>query len=74
LYSDETLCVETAIVAAQPIGFSETPAPARGRWPLLGEHTRRVLTERLGMGEEEITELEAAGVVRCGGSTARHPL
>ena len=37
------------------------PAPNR-RAPYLGEHSNEVLRERLGLGDEELTELEAADI------------
>jgi crotonobetainyl-CoA:carnitine CoA-transferase CaiB-like acyl-CoA transferase len=43
--------------------FSRTPAQAQGHPPMLGEHTREVLMEVLGMGMEEVEELEKTGVV-----------
>jgi len=48
---------------AQPYRFRfATSAPDR-RAPLLGEHTAEVLTERLGVSEEELAELERADVI-----------
>ena len=44
-----------------PVSFSETQASVRSAPPLLGEHTHAVLTEVLGLSEETLAELGAAG-------------
>ena len=44
--------------------FSRTPAQIRSHPPLLGEHTQEVLHAALGLSLEEISALEAAGVVK----------
>ncbi|OZI27587.1 CoA transferase [Bordetella genomosp. 7] len=44
-------------VAASPLKFSDSPVQYRRPAPLLGEHTRQVLSERLGLSEEEIQAL-----------------
>ncbi len=49
-------------VVGSPIHLSETPVQY-GAPPLLGQHTREVLREVLGMGEAEIDELRRAGVI-----------
>ena len=50
------------------IGFpgylSATPAVVAGPAPELGQHTRQILRDWLGCGDEEIARLEAAGVCR----------
>ncbi|HET9663398.1 MAG TPA: CoA transferase [Burkholderiales bacterium] len=46
-----------------PVRLSRTPAQARTAAPIHGQHTREVLHEVLGMDAEEISRLEAAGVV-----------
>ena len=43
--------------------FAETPARMRRHAPRLGEHSREVLQEA-GLGDAEIGELVASGVVR----------
>lgn len=45
-----------------PIRLSESP-PVHQRAPLLGEHTREVLTAELGLSTAEMEDLAAAGVV-----------
>src|SRR5262249_52814673 len=46
-----------------PFLLSETPARVSGPGPLLGEHTREVLSGILGCTEEDIRSLREAGVV-----------
>jgi crotonobetainyl-CoA:carnitine CoA-transferase CaiB-like acyl-CoA transferase len=46
-----------------PVGMSATPPGSREAPPLLGQHTREVLRERLGIDEAEIARLVAARVV-----------
>jgi crotonobetainyl-CoA:carnitine CoA-transferase CaiB-like acyl-CoA transferase len=43
--------------------FSETPIEYQTPPPTLGQHTREVLAQILGLGEAEIDELAAKGVV-----------
>ncbi|MGU3496200.1 CaiB/BaiF CoA transferase family protein [Xanthobacteraceae bacterium A53D] len=43
--------------------LSDTPGAVRWAGPTLGEHTDAVLTERLGLGPEEIEKLKADGVI-----------
>ena len=50
---------------ASPMRFSATPVEYRHAPPLLGEHTREVLTEELGLAPEELERLEAARVIAC---------
>lgn len=50
-------------VVGSPVRLSKTPAKAPTPSPIHGEHTRAVLKEVLGMSEEEIGRLVAAGVV-----------
>ena len=50
-------------MAGLPLKFSATPASLRLPPPRLGEHTRNVLEDWLGMTDREITALSAKGVV-----------
>jgi benzylsuccinate CoA-transferase BbsF subunit len=50
-------------VQAPPFLLRGTPPEVRRPAPLLGEHTREVLTELLGIAEEEIDSLERDGVL-----------
>jgi len=54
-------CAEPKAIAGPPIKLTETPAAVRGRAPLLGEHTRRVLAEA-GYGPAEVEGLIQTGV------------
>jgi crotonobetainyl-CoA:carnitine CoA-transferase CaiB-like acyl-CoA transferase len=47
-----------------PVHFSATPGGVRRVAPLIGQHSREVLTE-LGFDEESIDDLASRGVVRC---------
>ena len=44
--------------------LSRTPASPQGPPPLLGEHTNQVLSEYLGISEEEIEKLKEDGVIK----------
>jgi len=46
-----------------PFRMSATPRRTGGRAPLLGEHTRQVLQDELGMTESELTRLSEEGVI-----------
>ena len=46
-----------------PWRFASTPAEPTTTVPLMGEHTRAVLGERLGLGAAELDRLHAAGVL-----------
>lgn len=48
---------------ASPMRFSATPVEYRRAPPLLGEHTREVLVEQLGLTQEELERLEAGCVI-----------
>ncbi len=50
-------------LVASPIRLSEMPVEYRRAPPLLGQHTREVLSGVLGLGEEQIAELARAGVI-----------
>jgi crotonobetainyl-CoA:carnitine CoA-transferase CaiB-like acyl-CoA transferase len=51
-------------VLGVPVKLSETPGAVRTAPPLLGEHTRAVLTADVGLDEDTIERLRLAGVVR----------
>jgi crotonobetainyl-CoA:carnitine CoA-transferase CaiB-like acyl-CoA transferase len=53
----------TVSLVANPLRFSETPVSYRTAPPTLGEQTRAVLTERLGMTAGDMQRLAAAGVI-----------
>ncbi|MPZ44126.1 MAG: CoA transferase [Betaproteobacteria bacterium] len=53
-------------VAGPAVRLSATPASVRSASPLLGQHTREVLTEMLAMTAREIDELYAAGALGAG--------
>ena len=46
-----------------PWQFSETPASVRGPTPKFAEHTKEILRDIAGLGEEEIARLHESGVV-----------
>ena len=48
---------------ASPLRLSATPVAYRSAPPLLGEHTDALLQRLLGVSEEAIVELRAAGVI-----------
>jgi crotonobetainyl-CoA:carnitine CoA-transferase CaiB-like acyl-CoA transferase len=50
-------------LVANPLRLSETPVTYRTAPPALGAQTREVLTQRLGMSEEEVDRLRAAGII-----------
>jgi crotonobetainyl-CoA:carnitine CoA-transferase CaiB-like acyl-CoA transferase len=54
-------------VIPSPVRFNRTPAAIRRPAPLIGQHNREVLTE-VGLGDAEVSRLEAAGVLRTSGS------
>jgi len=56
------LAGEAALIAS-PLKLSATPAGASQAPPLLGEHTREVLRERLGLADAELDALAAEGVI-----------
>lgn len=53
----------TAPAIANPIHFSASPVTYRNAPPLLGEHTREVLADVLGLTDAEIEQLHEDGVV-----------
>jgi succinyl-CoA:mesaconate CoA transferase len=54
---------EEVQIAGTPLNFSETTADVQQRAPLLGEHSREILTE-FGLDKGRIEELTAAGVLQ----------
>jgi crotonobetainyl-CoA:carnitine CoA-transferase CaiB-like acyl-CoA transferase len=48
---------------ANPIKMNDTPPSYRLSPPLLGEHTDEVLSEVLGLSEDEIKKLKNEGVI-----------
>ena len=48
---------------ASPMRFSETPVEYRLPPPLLGQHTREVLREQLGLADSDLDRLRDAGVI-----------
>jgi crotonobetainyl-CoA:carnitine CoA-transferase CaiB-like acyl-CoA transferase len=53
----------TVPTVANPIRLSATPVEYRSAPPLLGQHTREVLQDLLGLSDERIGELAALGVI-----------
>lgn len=53
----------TVRMAGIPVKFSKTPAAIRVPPPLLGQHTREILTTWLGMNNQEIEELQGKNIV-----------
>ena len=53
----------TTALVASPIRLSATPVEHRAPPPLLGQHTREVLAELLGLEEREMDALRAKGVI-----------
>jgi crotonobetainyl-CoA:carnitine CoA-transferase CaiB-like acyl-CoA transferase len=53
----------TIRMTAPPVRMSDTPGAVRTPAPLLGQHTEQVLRERLGLAEDEIAWLRAAGAI-----------
>lgn len=52
---------------ASPIRMSATPPTYASPPPMLGQHTREVLQERLGLTSEEVERLKAGGVIQGDG-------
>jgi len=50
-------------LVASPLRLSKTPPEYRNAPPLLGQHTREVLSEILGLGKGEIEQLVEAGII-----------
>jgi len=56
--------VEKSFVTGVPVKLSATPGRARTGPPELGQHTRDILSELLGLSQSKIDALESAGVIR----------
>ena len=50
-------------VLGSPLKLSDTPSSVRRAPPTLGQHTESVLGGDLGLSQEEIQRLRAAGVI-----------
>jgi crotonobetainyl-CoA:carnitine CoA-transferase CaiB-like acyl-CoA transferase len=50
-------------IVANPIRLSETPVQYRSAPPRLGEHTREVLREVLGLADSDVDRLKSGGVI-----------
>jgi 2-methylfumaryl-CoA isomerase len=55
--------VGTFLTAASPLDFGAVPRLPPGVAPRLGEHTRAVLGEQLGLGAQALDQLAADGVI-----------
>lgn len=68
---DAVWCVPHPTLGSLPLmasalqHMSRTPATPQGHPPLLGEHTREVLTRFAGIDADELSRLEAEGVIGC---------
>lgn len=51
-------------VVNSPVKYSETKPSIRSPPPMLGEHTEEVLSQLLGMGDQQIYGLRERGVIR----------
>lgn len=60
----------TGRVTGVPLRLSETPGAVERAAPLLGQHTRSVLTELLAMSEVELETLERDGVLKAATATS----
>ena len=50
-------------VYGSPFKMSQTPGKVRGHAPLIGEHSREVLSKTLGYTDEQIDKLFEEGVI-----------
>jgi CoA:oxalate CoA-transferase len=53
-------------VTGPPVKFSATPGAIPRRAPHLGEHSREILRELLGLDDAAVAKLESSGVVKSG--------
>jgi crotonobetainyl-CoA:carnitine CoA-transferase CaiB-like acyl-CoA transferase len=56
----------TLKMVASPMRFSDTPVRFPETPPRLGQHSHQVLQSVLGLGDDEIADLSARGIVRAG--------
>jgi crotonobetainyl-CoA:carnitine CoA-transferase CaiB-like acyl-CoA transferase len=52
------------VATGVPVKFSATPGQVRSASPMLGQHTREILSELLALSPAKLDELESAGVIR----------
>jgi crotonobetainyl-CoA:carnitine CoA-transferase CaiB-like acyl-CoA transferase len=55
--------VERSFVTGLPVKFSATPGQVRSGPPEVGQHSRDILAELLGLSSPKLDELESAGVI-----------
>jgi len=55
----------TMTICGPTLKVPETPLKIRGPAPLLGQHTREVLSRLLGYDQDRLDELETGGVIEC---------
>ena len=53
----------TITMTGVPVRLSDTPGEARGRAPLLGEHTASALTSVLGLSDDDVASLRKDGAL-----------
>jgi len=56
--------VDKSFVTGLPVKFSATPGQVRSGPPEVGQHSRDILTELLGLSSSKLNELESTGVLR----------
>jgi crotonobetainyl-CoA:carnitine CoA-transferase CaiB-like acyl-CoA transferase len=56
--------VEKQLATGLPVKLSETPGDVCAGSPMLGQHTRDILSELLGLAPAALDQLESAGVIR----------
>ena len=56
--------VDKSFTTGLPVKFSATPGQVRSGPPEVGQHSRDILTELLGLSSSKLDELESAGVLR----------
>jgi len=50
-------------VFSSPLNLADSPLPELETAPALGEHTRAVLRDRLGLSDADLDDLHSAGVI-----------